>query len=120
MNDRTEAAQARLTFAVDTAKAAGAAGMAHFSAVDALKIERKGHQDMVSNADREVEQLVRRAIGEAFPDDGVIGEEFAETTGTSGYTWIMIRSTAPPISSPAFRPGRWCSPASRTSAPRSA
>jgi len=89
MNVAEQGVQARLTFAIETAQAAGAAGMAHFAAIDALKIERKGHQDMVSNADREVEQLVRRAIGEAFPDDGVIGEEFAETTGTSGYTWII-------------------------------
>jgi len=83
------ALEARLAFAIETARIAGEAGMAHFRAIDELAIEKKGHQDLVSNADREVEQLVRRAIAQAFPDDGVIGEEYAPESGTSGLTWVI-------------------------------
>lgn len=37
--------------------------------------EEKGHADLVSEADRQVEALVKRRLIEAFPDDAVVGEE---------------------------------------------
>lgn len=83
------AESARLDFAIKTAEAAGVAAMTHFRAIENLAIEKKGHQDMVSNADREVEQLVRSAIADAFPDDGIIGEEYDAVSGASGFTWII-------------------------------
>lgn len=43
----------------------------------------------VTNADRETEEFIRAAIGKRFPDDGIIGEEFGETAGKSGRTWIL-------------------------------
>lgn len=88
-DERQEAADRRLAFAIETAQTAGRAAMDHFKAIDQLAIEKKGHQDLVSNADREVEQLVRQAIAKAFPEDGVIGEEYPPETGTSGFTWII-------------------------------
>jgi myo-inositol-1(or 4)-monophosphatase len=81
--------EARLAFAIDTARSAGEAARDHFEAIEKLAIEKKGHQDLVSNADREVEQLVRRAIAGAFPDDGVIGEEYPPEAGRSGLTWVI-------------------------------
>ncbi len=45
--------------------------------------------DVVTAADREVEELVRRRIAEARPDDGFHGEESGSGTGTSGYTWVV-------------------------------
>ena len=79
----------RLSFALDIVRAAGEAGLVHFRAIDTLAIESKGHQDLVSNADRELEQLIRDAIGARFPDDGIVGEEFGRKAGTSGLTWII-------------------------------
>ncbi|WJX98804.1 inositol monophosphatase family protein [Curtobacterium sp. 458] len=45
--------------------------------------------DVVTAADREVEDLVRRRIAEARPDDAVLGEEAGGTDGTSGVTWVV-------------------------------
>jgi myo-inositol-1(or 4)-monophosphatase len=45
--------------------------------------------DVVTAADREVEELVRARILDARPDDGILGEEGGSTTGTSGLTWVV-------------------------------
>jgi myo-inositol-1(or 4)-monophosphatase len=57
--------------------------------LDSLTIESKGHQDMVSEADREVELFVRAEIAKAYPDDGVVGEEHAPKKGSTGYDWVI-------------------------------
>jgi myo-inositol-1(or 4)-monophosphatase len=78
-----------LNFARELAERAGLLGMEFFKKLDSLTIESKGHQDMVSEADREVELFVRREIAKAYPDDGIIGEEHAPTRGSTGYTWVI-------------------------------
>jgi myo-inositol-1(or 4)-monophosphatase len=45
--------------------------------------------DMVSDADRATERLVVDALLLARPDDGVLGEEGASRTGTSGVRWVI-------------------------------
>ena len=40
-------------------------------------------------ADRAAEELLRERIAERFPDDGIIGEEFGASGGTSGYQWVL-------------------------------
>ncbi|PCN49152.1 inositol monophosphatase [Curtobacterium sp. 'Ferrero'] len=45
--------------------------------------------DVVTAADREVEDLVRRRIAEVRPDDAVLGEEGGDSAGTSGVTWVV-------------------------------
>lgn len=79
----------RLNFARELAERAGKLGMEFFRKLDSLTIESKGHQDMVSEADREVELFVRREIAKAYPQDGIIGEEHAPTKGSTGYTWVI-------------------------------
>lgn len=44
---------------------------------------------MVSNADRDVETFVRDRISKAFPGDGIVGEEYENIAGTSGFTWVV-------------------------------
>ncbi|WP_373236195.1 inositol monophosphatase family protein [Cohaesibacter celericrescens] len=79
----------RLEFAKDTARKAGALGMTYFADIGNLNVEQKGVQDLVSNADKDVELFVRAAIAERFPKDGIVGEEHANVDGTSGYTWVI-------------------------------
>ncbi|MEM9249198.1 MAG: inositol monophosphatase [Pseudomonadota bacterium] len=79
----------RLAFAIETAHAGGDYALGRFRDLDGLQIESKGHQDLVSDADRQTELLVRAAIAEAFPDDGIVGEEHAPVTGTTGYDWVI-------------------------------
>lgn len=48
--------------------------------------------DIVTEADREVEVLIRERLIEARPDDGFLGEESAAggvSEGTSGITWVV-------------------------------
>lgn len=89
MSASTENLDRRLDFAVRIARAAGDAGLRYFRDRDSLTIESKGHQDMVSEADRELELMIRAAIAETYPDDAVVGEEHPATTGTSGYVWVI-------------------------------
>ena len=45
--------------------------------------------DIVTEMDHRSEELVLRIIGAARPDDGFLGEEGADRTGTSGVTWVI-------------------------------
>jgi myo-inositol-1(or 4)-monophosphatase len=98
---------ARLSAAEAIAARAGALALRYFHARDSLRIEAKRTlQDMVSEADREVETLIHSALSAAFPDDALLGEEHGLTPGTSGLTWVIdpIDGTAPFL---AGLPG-WC------------
>lgn len=46
-------------------------------------------EDVVTEADREVETLIRSLLTDARPDDGFLGEESGAATGTSGLTWVV-------------------------------
>ncbi|MEO7447539.1 MAG: inositol monophosphatase family protein [Humibacillus sp.] len=45
--------------------------------------------DVVTVMDRASEELLHQLILEARPDDGILGEEGAHVTGTSGLTWVI-------------------------------
>ncbi|MGH8801461.1 MAG: histidinol-phosphatase [Casimicrobiaceae bacterium] len=77
-------------FAVTTARAAGGAILPHFRA--RIEVERKEggrDYDPVTAADRGAEQVIRSAIGRAFPAHGIEGEELGVTPGTEPYTWVI-------------------------------
>jgi myo-inositol-1(or 4)-monophosphatase len=79
----------RTEFAVDLARRAGVLALTYFGRLETLTIESKGHQDLVSEADREVELFVRAEIEAAYPEDGIVGEEHAPKRGTSGFDWVI-------------------------------
>lgn len=54
-----------------------------------LAVEQKADASPVTIADREAEQLIRQRIAERFADDAILGEEFGEQPGTSGWRWIL-------------------------------
>ncbi|NOY43499.1 MAG: histidinol-phosphatase [Planctomycetes bacterium] len=80
--------QSRLDFAVKIARLAGEQTLELFRTTD-LEIIRKSDGSPVTAADRGAEQLLRDQIGQQFPEDAILGEEFGETTGTSGYRWVL-------------------------------
>jgi histidinol phosphatase-like enzyme (inositol monophosphatase family) len=51
--------------------------------------ETKPDDSPVTSADRANEQLITRLLEEAFPADGILGEEGAKRSGTSGRRWII-------------------------------
>lgn len=80
--------QFRLDFALDAARRAGELILGYYQRQE-LPVERKRDRSPVTAADRGAEQQLRTAIGAAFPNDGILGEEYGETLGQNAYRWIL-------------------------------
>ena len=78
----------RLDLAVRLSREAGDITLEYFQRGD-LVVERKGDDSPVTIADRRAEEHLRDGIAEAFPDDAILGEEFPDRPGTSGFRWIL-------------------------------
>jgi myo-inositol-1(or 4)-monophosphatase len=99
MNDEDLAV--RFQFATALIREAGALAAGYFSNISSLTVEQKGPQDMVSDADRETESLIRRRIKDAFPDDAFIGEESGlDQVSGAASVWVVdpIDGTQPFVS----------------------
>ena len=79
----------RKSFAISAAEDAGVLASRYFKNRDTLVVDQKGAQDWVSEADRNVETFLREKITEAFPEDGIIGEEHEAKEGVSGFDWVI-------------------------------
>ncbi len=79
---------ARLELALTAAREAGDITLKYFRQGN-YEVEVKSDASPVTQADRESEQHLRSRIAEVFADDAVLGEEFGETAGSSGYRWIL-------------------------------
>jgi histidinol-phosphatase len=77
----------RYEAALEAAHQAGALALRYFDAD--VAVEWKKDHSPVTIADLEAESLLRSTLLQAFPDDGFLGEEQGEKTGTSGYRWII-------------------------------
>jgi histidinol-phosphatase len=75
-----------LDFATRAAEEAGRITLRHFGTV---AVEFKGDGSEVTQADREAEEFLRAAIAEAYPEDGIVGEEGEDVPGRSGRRWIL-------------------------------
>ena len=62
--------------------------MDRFLALD-LSVETKPDLSPVSDADKSVELALRAAIEAQYPTDSIIGEEFANTVGSSKRAWVI-------------------------------
>ncbi len=85
--------QARLSdleIAEEMADAARAAILPFFRQTN-LETDNKlaGGFDPVTVADRAAEEAMRAVLAEHRPQDGIFGEEFGQTTGTSGRVWVL-------------------------------
>lgn len=54
-----------------------------------FEVEHKSDASPVTIADRRAEEQLRATLARAFPDDGLLGEEFGALDGTSGRRWII-------------------------------
>ncbi|MFJ5157670.1 inositol monophosphatase family protein [Pantoea sp. NPDC088449] len=81
---------ARYQFARDVAKAAASRALSWYQQRHQLVIEHKKNlQDVVSEADRNVEELVKHLIDERFPEDAVLGEESGGETANARFIWVI-------------------------------
>lgn len=88
--DVSAALESRLALAERLAQTAGDKARAFFLDRGTLHPESKSDsQDLVSEADRAVESFLRGAIREAFPEDGIVGEEEAAAEGKSRFVWVI-------------------------------
>jgi myo-inositol-1(or 4)-monophosphatase len=98
MISQISALDARFALAQALAREAGAVALDYYNRRETLVIETKRDaQDVVSIADRNVENLIRDRVAAAHADDGFLGEEYGLVAGTSGYTWVVdpIDGTSP-------------------------
>lgn len=80
--------QARLAWALEIARQAGDVTLEYFRSAE-LQVERKGDDSPVTAADKTAERLLRERIAERFAGDAIVGEEYGQTPGTSGYCWVL-------------------------------
>lgn len=71
------------------AREAGQLALTHFTAFKDLTVEKKGHLDLVTIADQEVEKFLNKQLLESFPHDGIFGEEGGEIKGKSDRIWVI-------------------------------
>jgi myo-inositol-1(or 4)-monophosphatase len=107
----------RLAVTEQIARAAGTLARTWFDRRDRLRIETKGPQNLVSEADRAVEVLIRERLAAAFPGERVIGEEGGDDGaqggakgGAEGHAGVPIWIVDPIDGTQCFLSGipSWC------------
>jgi histidinol phosphatase-like enzyme (inositol monophosphatase family) len=78
----------RLELAITIAREAGMITLEHFRC-DELVVDRKADDSPVTIADRQSEAHLRKRIEGQFPRDAILGEELGESSGSSGFRWIL-------------------------------
>lgn len=76
-----------LVTAETLARRIGAVALSHYRTL--LAVETKPDGSPVTRADRDAESAAREWLAAHCPTDGVLGEEFGASPGTSGRTWII-------------------------------
>ena len=71
------------------ADAAREATLLHFRTELSAENKEVDRFDPVTVADRLSETRMREILAARRPQDGILGEEFGSTTGTSGLTWVL-------------------------------
>ncbi len=83
-----EELSSRLDFALKVARESSDLILGYYQASD-LAVERKRDSSPVTEADRRTELLIRERLAVSFPDDAILGEEFPDKPGTTGFRWIL-------------------------------
>jgi myo-inositol-1(or 4)-monophosphatase len=79
----------RLRVAEAVVRAAGRVAADQFARRELLHVDRKGAQDLVSDADRACEDLIVAELGRLFPQDGFLGEERGSQNAGAEAVWII-------------------------------
>src|SRR4051812_33337282 len=80
----------RVAFFDRLADASGEVIRPHFrKRIDVADKGAQGFYDPVTEADKGAKIVLRDMIAKEFSQDAILGEEFGETAGTSGYRWVL-------------------------------
>ena len=74
-------------FSQELARASGEIIMRYFRS--GVAVETKVDESPVTIADREAEEVMREMIMKAYPDHGIIGEEFGNHNEGAEYQWVL-------------------------------
>lgn len=77
-----------VNIAVSAARSAGNVILKHSERVETLQVDRKQHNDFVTQVDRSAEAEIIRTIHKAYPDHAILGEE-SGASGDSEVRWII-------------------------------
>ena len=80
--------EAMLNVAVMAARRGGDSLFRNLNKLDKLKVEKKGRNDFVSEADRNAEKAVISAIQKHYPEHAILAEESGQQ-GDSEYLWVI-------------------------------
>jgi len=76
-----------LKAALEAARKAGVTALKGFRG--GFKVEYKSDSSPVTAWDRASEEIIRKTLARAFPGDGFIGEEYGESGGNTGSSWVI-------------------------------
>src|SRR3990167_5005293 len=76
-----------LDVAIDAAKKGGELALRYFKTQP--KVSYKPDNSPVTEADIEVEKLIRNILAKNFPDHGIIGEELPPINPKAKYQWVI-------------------------------
>jgi len=75
---------------INLAQQAGRIGARYFGAgALAAGVEEKGHLDLVTRADKEVEAFLQEELQKLYPADGICGEEGASLRADAPRQWVI-------------------------------
>lgn len=77
-----------LNTAIKAARRAGSVILRYANQLDRVDIERKGHNDFVSEVDRRAEMEIIHVLRTAYPDHAILAEESGRQSGNE-YEWII-------------------------------
>ena len=75
--------------ALQAARRAGRVILAAMDRVDALDVQLKGRNDLVSEVDRQAEDIISETILKLYPAHAILGEEGGARTAEAEFTWII-------------------------------
>jgi len=78
-----------LALAEGIAREAGDLARRHRAGSDLEVSTKSSPTDVVTAADTAAEALIRELVSRARPDDAIVGEEGADTPGSSGLSWVV-------------------------------
>src|SRR3954471_21403808 len=79
----------RLRVAEAVVREAGRVAADHYARRELLSVDRKGAQDLVSQADRTCEDLIVEGLSRLFPEDGFLGEERGARDLDAPAIWVI-------------------------------
>lgn len=78
-----------IEFLKDIIVRAGKLSLEHAAGLSSKDIEFKSRKDIVTTADKSVEEFIKEMILKRYPEHTVIGEETGKTENMKEYSWIV-------------------------------